>query len=639
MFRLLVLCLPLAHAWVERVAFGPGALAPAARRAVRADVQLKFSEGFLAARGRAVRRPENKRQSWSDSGSAATEPAGEIPGPTVPVKLPRALEASLASGLGIAELNALQQLALPPALSGKDVLVHAETGAGKTLCFVLPVLASLLEKEKGGPAFAAAAAAAAEAKRNGEPAPLHALMLSPTLELCAQTAGVLNAIRPGCAAVVTSSEMAAEIAAGGSRAIAALEGAVVLVSPPALALKLLQDGTNAPPSTPAKRGSYRGGTPAPGAFGSGTRTPTAGNRGAFRSGGVFRGGKPVMQFGESYGGGGYGRGGGGGGGGRGGGGYDRGGRGSARDGGGRGSGRGVGGYDRGGGGGSERGGGSYDRGGGGGSERGGVGGYDRGGGEGSERGGGGYDRGGSGYGGASSGARRFEDRPAAAPRVDDRRAPSPRDGDAGERRGGYGSADGRYDSGDYARGGDRDGGTGAARDSDATERRSSYGGGGGDDYARRESGRDGGTPGAARGDGNYAAGGRGGGGYVSGGRGGGRGGDYAAGGRGGGGYVAGGRGLGGGRGGGGRGAMATGRGGRGAPARPRREDDDGPTAGPGVVAVKSTNLAAGGLLGSLSVLVLDETDFLLGTLGRYATQKEKVRVETTSPSPRLASNY
>src|SRR5271170_4850668 len=59
----------------------------------------------------------------------------------------------------------VQAQAIPPALAGRDVLATAQTGTGKTLAFVLPLLESLLA-----------------ARRTG----IHALILSPTRELAMQ---------------------------------------------------------------------------------------------------------------------------------------------------------------------------------------------------------------------------------------------------------------------------------------------------------------------------------------------------------------------------------------------------------------------------------------------------------------------
>jgi ATP-dependent RNA helicase RhlE len=71
------------------------------------------------------------------------------------------------------EPTPVQAQAIPPALTGADVIASAQTGTGKTLAFLLPVIETLL---KGS---------AAERKAIG-PAPIRALVLSPTRELAIQ---------------------------------------------------------------------------------------------------------------------------------------------------------------------------------------------------------------------------------------------------------------------------------------------------------------------------------------------------------------------------------------------------------------------------------------------------------------------
>src|SRR6188508_1428919 len=70
----------------------------------------------------------------------------------------------------IVEPFRIQELVLPDALAGLDVLAKAPTGSGKTLAFGLPIL------ERAAPG-------------DGEPS---ALVLVPTRELCAQVAGELE---------------------------------------------------------------------------------------------------------------------------------------------------------------------------------------------------------------------------------------------------------------------------------------------------------------------------------------------------------------------------------------------------------------------------------------------------------------
>ena len=75
--------------------------------------------------------------------------------------------------LGYARPTRIQSDALPPALSGKDVLACATTGSGKTAAFVIPIVQKLIGKPR---------------KRT------RALVLAPTRELAAQIVEQFNAI-------------------------------------------------------------------------------------------------------------------------------------------------------------------------------------------------------------------------------------------------------------------------------------------------------------------------------------------------------------------------------------------------------------------------------------------------------------
>jgi ATP-dependent RNA helicase RhlE len=78
----------------------------------------------------------------------------------------------------------VQAAAIPQALEGKDVLATAQTGTGKTLAFLIPVIEKLLTQHKPG---------------------IAALVLVPTRELAMQVATQYNALRgklPGAALVV-----------------------------------------------------------------------------------------------------------------------------------------------------------------------------------------------------------------------------------------------------------------------------------------------------------------------------------------------------------------------------------------------------------------------------------------------------
>ena len=68
----------------------------------------------------------------------------------------------------------VQAAAIPQALEGKDVLATAQTGTGKTLAFLIPVIEKLLKQHKPG---------------------IVALVLVPTRELAMQVAAQYNALR------------------------------------------------------------------------------------------------------------------------------------------------------------------------------------------------------------------------------------------------------------------------------------------------------------------------------------------------------------------------------------------------------------------------------------------------------------
>jgi len=75
--------------------------------------------------------------------------------------------------LNFHEPTPVQQQAIPPVLEGRDVLAAAQTGTGKTLAFLLPVLHRMLERPMPG---------------------VSALVLLPTRELAAQVASVAREV-------------------------------------------------------------------------------------------------------------------------------------------------------------------------------------------------------------------------------------------------------------------------------------------------------------------------------------------------------------------------------------------------------------------------------------------------------------
>ncbi|MDU0354839.1 DEAD/DEAH box helicase [Paraglaciecola aquimarina] len=77
---------------------------------------------------------------------------------------------------GYADLTPVQEQAIVPARRGKDLLVNAQTGTGKTAAFALPILQKLLDTP--------------QATVSGSP---RALILTPTRELAEQLANTISA--------------------------------------------------------------------------------------------------------------------------------------------------------------------------------------------------------------------------------------------------------------------------------------------------------------------------------------------------------------------------------------------------------------------------------------------------------------
>ena len=104
----------------------------------------------------------------------------------------------------------VQASAIPPALEGRDVLATAQTGTGKTLSFLIPIVELLQKVEARGPAA-------------------HALVLLPTRELAMQVEKAFLAIR-------SSSDQTVALVVGGMQERQQLDairrGAKLIVATP-----------------------------------------------------------------------------------------------------------------------------------------------------------------------------------------------------------------------------------------------------------------------------------------------------------------------------------------------------------------------------------------------------------------------
>ena len=87
--------------------------------------------------------------------------------------------AQAASGAGWLAPTPVQLAAVPAVLQGRDVLAIAPTGSGKTAAFALPLLQAVLQDPDW---------------QDERPRRLRALVLAPTRELAAQTAGVIDSL-------------------------------------------------------------------------------------------------------------------------------------------------------------------------------------------------------------------------------------------------------------------------------------------------------------------------------------------------------------------------------------------------------------------------------------------------------------
>ncbi|XP_059061494.1 probable ATP-dependent RNA helicase DDX56 [Achroia grisella] len=96
------------------------------------------------------------------------------------------------SQLAWSEPTLIQETAIPLLLEGKDVLMRARTGSGKTAAFSVPVIQKILNL-----------------KNTSRHQAVHALILSPSKELCGQIASVIGDLTLKCAREVRCVDISA----------------------------------------------------------------------------------------------------------------------------------------------------------------------------------------------------------------------------------------------------------------------------------------------------------------------------------------------------------------------------------------------------------------------------------------------
>ncbi len=127
------------------------------------------------------------------------------------------LAAALAES-GITSPFAIQELAIPDALAGRDVLGKAKTGSGKTLAFGIPMLERIGDAGPGSPT---------------------GLVLVPTRELASQVTDVLDPLARSCDRLVDAVYGGASM----DRQIAALRNGVdLVVGTPGRLIDLIERG-------------------------------------------------------------------------------------------------------------------------------------------------------------------------------------------------------------------------------------------------------------------------------------------------------------------------------------------------------------------------------------------------------------
>ncbi|XP_062523129.1 probable ATP-dependent RNA helicase DDX56 isoform X2 [Corticium candelabrum] len=124
--------------------------------------------------------------------------------------------------LGWSTLTDVQSQAIPLALDGKDVLVRAKTGSGKTAAYGIPLIQRVLS-----------------ARESSTSSVVRALVLVPSKELCQQTSRMLKSLSSGCSKVVRIVELSTHTSVAVQRPII-LEKPDIVVGTPSRVVAHLQ---------------------------------------------------------------------------------------------------------------------------------------------------------------------------------------------------------------------------------------------------------------------------------------------------------------------------------------------------------------------------------------------------------------
>ncbi|XP_004519977.1 probable ATP-dependent RNA helicase DDX56 [Ceratitis capitata] len=127
------------------------------------------------------------------------------------------------SKMGWLQPTLIQEAAIPLLLEGKDVVVRARTGSGKTAAFALPLLQKLLNS-----------------KLNASEQCTSALVLSPSKELCQQTRTAMEQMADKCGKVVRIVDLSSSDVVAQQHVLS--ERPDVVISTPAKILTHIQSG-------------------------------------------------------------------------------------------------------------------------------------------------------------------------------------------------------------------------------------------------------------------------------------------------------------------------------------------------------------------------------------------------------------